>query len=105
MDNHYGADTNWRRNKALLKRKELKDNKSIVKGFVKFPARLMVMYTDEDEDYTMHEDFSNIEVIRSSNPNYGEWGTVNWLIYFMIKHTKLYCVDAIISQHFPDLCF
>ena len=38
----YGPLTSLRRNLAFQKRKELKDEGSIVSGFVKFPAKLMM---------------------------------------------------------------
>lgn len=57
----YGPRTNWRRGKALAQRKELKDKGEIVKGYVAFPARLMVVKTGQ-HDYVKHYDFSKMPV-------------------------------------------
>ena len=58
----YGPMTTWRRNLALAKRKELKANGSIMKGYVAFPAKLMVQRAGEDI-YRLYKDYSNEKVI------------------------------------------
>ena len=58
----FGARTTWRRNKALEKRKELKEKNSIIAGYVQFPAKLMVKKPGQNK-YVLAEDFSKIDVI------------------------------------------
>ena len=58
----YGPRTTWRRNQALKVRKDLKSKNLIVKGYVAFPARLMVKKAG-DAKYSLHEDFSKREVV------------------------------------------
>ena len=60
-DQMYGTMTTWRRQQALKKRKELKANGEIVKGYISFPAKLMVLKPGRKE-YSLHEDFSKMEV-------------------------------------------
>ena len=62
----YGPLTSMRRNLALKKRGELKKDGIIVKGYVKYPAKLMVMYT-ADGKYEVNEDFSKREVSFQEN--------------------------------------
>ena len=61
-DQKYGTRTTWRRNKALLKRKELKRNGDISNGYVQYPAVLMVRKKVGD-DYYEYEDFSKWPVV------------------------------------------
>ena len=63
VDQRYGPDTTWRRNQAMAARKELKAQGAIVKGFVKYPAKLLVKYTLADEHYSTHKDFSPMDVL------------------------------------------
>lgn len=62
VDQKYGADTTWRRNQALLARKELMKSKTITSGYVAFPAKLLVKYKKQEKKYTMHTDFSDVVV-------------------------------------------
>ena len=63
IDQRYGPDTTWRRNQALLKRKELLETGAIYSGFVQYPARLLVKLDDRKETkYTLHQNFSTIKV-------------------------------------------
>ena len=57
----YGQRTTQRRNLALAKRKELKASNEIIKGYVAFPARLMVK-KEGDVKYKLFKDFSNEKV-------------------------------------------
>ena len=57
----YGPRTNWRRGKALALRKELKDKGEIIKGYVAFPAKLMVVKAGQHE-YIKYDDLSKIAV-------------------------------------------
>ena len=43
----YGPLTTWRRQKALEKRKKLKEEGVIISGYVDFPAKLMLNYPGE----------------------------------------------------------
>ena len=61
IEQRYGPDTTWRRNKAKLLRKRLISTKKIVSGYVAFPAKLMVKNT-KDGKYFVHTDFSNTEI-------------------------------------------
>ena len=64
----YGPRTRFRRNKAFIERKALKDDNKIVSGFVAYPAKLMVKYTrNKSEQYTQIKDFSKVEVIFESD--------------------------------------
>ena len=63
VDQRYGPDTTWRRNQALLKRKELIESGEIHTGFVQYPARLLVKVDDRKETkYTVYDDFSTMKV-------------------------------------------
>ena len=62
IEQRYGPDTTWRRNKAMILRKQLKEEKRITSGYVAFPAKLMVKKVGDDR-YTLHKDFSNTEVL------------------------------------------
>ena len=55
--------TSFRRNAALLKRKELKEAGEIISGYLKYPARLMIKKpgTSRDQPYEQYEDFSKLE--------------------------------------------
>ena len=61
-DQMYGPRTTWRRSQALKVRKSLKENRTIIKGYVAFPARLMVMKRG-DTKYSLWKDFSKESVI------------------------------------------
>ena len=61
VDQRYGPDTSYRQNKALELRKRLKAAGTIKAGYVAYPAKLMVRYGTE-KIYTMHEDFSKVDV-------------------------------------------
>lgn len=60
----YGPVTSARRNEALKARKTLKANGDIARGFVAYPAKLMVKLPGDGRDvkYKLHEDFSNIDI-------------------------------------------
>ena len=63
-DQMYGPRTTFRRNLALERRRNLKKDKKIVSGFVGYPAKLFVKYTNNrDEKYSMLEDFSDEAVV------------------------------------------
>ena len=62
IDQRYGPDTTYRRNKALAVRKQMKDNGEIVGGYVKYPAKLFVKYQESDRKYHLQEDYSSIPV-------------------------------------------
>ena len=62
IDQRYGPNTSFRRNKALERRKELKGNGTIQSGYVAYPAKLLVKYKTTDKKYTLHEDFSNLPI-------------------------------------------
>ena len=61
VDQQYGPITTYRRNQAFLKRRDLKKAKTIVGGFVKFPAKLYVKY-GKDSSNVFCQDFSNIPI-------------------------------------------
>ena len=61
VEQRYGPDTTWRRNKAMMLRRELIEERKIKSAYVAFPAKLMVKKRDEDK-YTLYKDFSNIEI-------------------------------------------
>ena len=67
VDQKYGSDTTWRRNQALIRRKELKAAKTITNGYVSFPAKLMVKYKSTDKSYVPFEKFSKMEVVREEH--------------------------------------
>lgn len=60
----YGPWTTYRRNQALLRRKELKEAGDIMSGFVAYPARLMIKRPGRSrtDPYELYEDFSKIKV-------------------------------------------
>ena len=60
----YGPKTSIRRNAALLKRKQLKEEGVIASGYIQFPAKLMIkrVGASRDEPYELIEDFSNLKV-------------------------------------------
>ena len=62
IEQRYGPETTFRQNKAKEERRNLKGANAIHSGYVKFPAQLMVKYTKNDAKYTLHKDFSRIEV-------------------------------------------
>ena len=65
VEQRYGPDTTYRRQEALKFRKELKERKEIVGGYLKYPAKLYVKLPGT-EKYTLHQDFSDIPVVRKS---------------------------------------
>ena len=62
VEQRYGATTTARRNHALYIRKDLKANGTITSGCVSYPVKLMVKYRALDSKFTLHEDFSDMEV-------------------------------------------
>ena len=62
VEQRYGPDTTFRRNKAKEERRKLMNNKEITSGYVQYPAKLMVKFTRDDTKYTMMKDFSHVEV-------------------------------------------
>ena len=56
----YGPRTTWRRNQALMLRKQLKQDKMISSGYVAYPAKLMVKYphNSRNDPFVCHQDFS-----------------------------------------------
>ena len=62
VEQRYGPDTTARRNLAKIERRDLLDAEKVVNGFVDYPARLMVKYHETDEHYTLHKDYSNVDV-------------------------------------------
>ena len=69
-EQRYGATTSARRNFALSVRKGLKAEGSIASGYLIYPAKLMVKHKREDKKYTLHEDYSEMEI--ASNETDGE---------------------------------
>ena len=70
----YGPLTTWRRQKALEKRKRLKEEGIISSGFIDFPAKLMINYPGELNDqgkkiYRVYENFSDVDVIFTPRRN------------------------------------
>ena len=61
IDQQYGPITTYRRKLALNARKDLKEEKSITSGFVKFPAKLMVKNGTKAK-YVMNQDFSKVQI-------------------------------------------
>ncbi len=59
IDQQYGPETTFRRSKAFLHRRDLKAAGTIVSGYVKFPAQLVVKY-GRDSKYVVCKDFSKI---------------------------------------------
>ena len=62
-DQKYGDITPARRNQALLVRKQLKQAGTIARGFIDYPAKLMVKYSGADSKFILHEDFSELEIV------------------------------------------
>lgn len=62
VDQRFGPNTTYRRNKALEVRRELLENHEIVGGFLRYPAKLYVKYHKDDKKYTLKDDFSKIPV-------------------------------------------
>ena len=60
----YGPKTTIRRNAALLKRKQLKEEGVITCGYIQFPAKLLVKRAGarREDPYEPMEDFSNMKV-------------------------------------------
>ena len=60
----YGPLTTARRNEALKARKELKSNGEIARGYVAFPAKLMVKLPNDSREakYRLHKDYSSVEI-------------------------------------------
>ena len=65
-DYKYGPLTTKRRNEALKVRWQLKSDKKISKGFIQYPAKLLVMYIGET-DYKVHHDFSKMRFPRAND--------------------------------------
>ena len=63
VEQRYGPDTTYRRQEAMKFRKDLKTQKLIVGGYVKYPAKLYVKYPGT-EKYILKQDFSDIPVTR-----------------------------------------
>ena len=61
VEQRYGPDTDYRRHKAKEKRKQLIEQGTIEKAYVRYPAKLMVKRPG-DRFYSMLEDFSGISV-------------------------------------------
>ena len=61
VEQRYGPDTTWRRNQAMILRKQLKEERKISSGYVAYPAKLLVKKFGDDK-YSLHKDFSNTEV-------------------------------------------
>ena len=61
VDQRFGPNTTWRRNQALIARKNLKTRGEIVGGFLRYPAKLFVKRQGA-QTYTLEEDFSGIDV-------------------------------------------
>ena len=61
VDQMYGPDTTYRRNEALIHRKNLLGTESIAHGFVDYPAKLMVKKEGE-KGYRLEKDFSNVPI-------------------------------------------
>ena len=68
----YGPLTTLRRNAALLKRKTLKEEGSIISGYIQFPAKLFVKRrgAHKDDAYEFFEDYSKLKVeLKPRNSN------------------------------------
>ena len=64
----YGPLTTKRRNMAMAERRRLKNNKTIISAYVAYPAKLMVK-TDRQGNYKLHQDFSRAKVDFGSKNN------------------------------------
>ena len=64
IEQRYGPDTQYRRDKAMELRKQLKAAGRIGAGYVQYPAKLMVKQDprDKNEKYKLHQDFLGIQV-------------------------------------------
>lgn len=64
----YGPLTTARRNEALKARKTLKAEGEIARGFIAFPAKLMVKLPGDSREskYRLHKDFSDMEIALAS---------------------------------------
>ena len=60
----YGPLTTARRNEAMKARKLLKSSGEIARGYIAFPAKLMVKLPSDSRDakYRLHHDYSDIEI-------------------------------------------
>ena len=67
VEQHYGPDTTARRNLAMQDRRKLLDQGDITNGYVQYPAKLVVKYKEEDEDFVLHKDFSRVDVQLAAN--------------------------------------
>ena len=66
VEQKYGENTTWRRNQALLARKKLMAEKTIVGGYVDYPAKLMVKYGKGEKKYQLREDFSKMTITKEA---------------------------------------
>ena len=73
-EQRYGPDTQFRRNKALEARKNLKAAGTIGAGFVQYPAKLLVKQYphNKNEKYKLYEDFSTFPVPVKPPESYDE---------------------------------
>ena len=62
IDQHFGPNTTYRRNKALEMRRDLMKKGDIAGGYLRYPAKLFVKRHSQDTQYVLHRDFSNIPV-------------------------------------------
>ena len=53
----YSQNVTGRRNLAMVERKKLIENKTIVSGYLAFPAVLMIKKTTSDKKYVSHSVF------------------------------------------------
>lgn len=61
VDRMYGPDTTYRQKLAIKKRQALKNSKTIISGYVDFPAKLFVKY-GQNSKYVLCEDFSDVPI-------------------------------------------
>ena len=61
IDQRFGPNTTWRRNQALVARRELKARGEIAGGFLRYPAKLFVK-REGAQNYTLQENFSSVAV-------------------------------------------
>ena len=62
IDQRFGPNTTYRRNKALAARRQLLTNGEIAGGFLRYPAKLFIKRHKEDYKYILHNDYSKIPV-------------------------------------------
>ena len=62
VEQKFGPLATFRRNQALNVRKSLKADGHITRGYVSFPAKLMVQRPGEKK-YVLHENFSDMPVV------------------------------------------